>query len=417
MAKTRRTYKGGAASTTITGTLTSGGSNFVIAAYTGWPYGANPFYVVIEPGTANEEKLLVTRSGATDTTVNVTTRGTDDTTAAQHAAGSVVYPVFTAIDADEANELAATLTSKGDILTHDTSTFARLAVGTNAHVLKADSSASTGLAWGQVATAGIADDAVTSAKIAADAVGSSEIAAGAVGASELASDAVTTVKILDANVTTAKIADNAVTSAKIADNTIVLGDLATAVQNLLVPAGTIVATIKSTADTGWLLLNGALVTGAESSYPSLWSAAPSSWKTGSNLQLPNLANRMLEGVGTTSLGATGGSNTVTLTEANLPPHAHTVDPPSTAVSISDPGHNHTSAVIIRTTAGSFGGAASGHGGTATTDDASANIGNNTTGITASVDIAQFNSGNGSGSSTALTVTNAHLAVNFQIKAH
>lgn len=417
MAKTRRTYKGGAASTTITGTLTSGGSNFVIAAYTGWPYGANPFYVVIEPGTANEEKLLVSRSGATDTTVNVTTRGTDDTTAAQHAAGSVVYPVFTAIDADEANELAATLTSKGDILTHDTSTFARLAVGTNAHVLKADSSASTGLAWGQVATAGIADDAVTSAKIAADAVGSSEIAAGAVGASELASDAVTTVKILDANVTTAKIADNAVTSAKIADNTIVLGDLATAVQNLLVPAGTIVATIKSTADTGWLLLNGALVTGAESSYPSLWSAAPSSWKTGSNLQLPNLANRMLEGVGTTALGATGGSNTVTLTEANLPPHAHTVDPPSTAVSISDPGHNHTSAVIIRTSSGSFGGAASGHGGTATTDDASANIGNNTTGITASVDIAQFNSGNGSGSSTALTVTNAHLAVNFQIKAH
>jgi microcystin-dependent protein len=427
MAKTRRNYKGGAASTTITGTLTSGGSNFVIAAYTGWPYGANPFYVVIEPGTANEEKLLVTRSGATDTTVNVTTRGTDDTTAAQHAAGSVVYPVFTAIDADEANELAATMTSKGDILTHDTSTFARLAVGTNALVLKADSSATTGLVWGQVATAGIADDAVTSAKIAADAVGSSEIAAGAVGASELASDAVTTVKILDANVTTSKIADNAVTtakiadsavtSAKIADNTIVLGDLATAVQNLLVPAGTIVATIKSTADTGWLLLNGALVTGAESSYPSLWSAAPASWKTGSNLQLPNLANRMLEGVGTTALGATGGSNTVTLTEANLPPHAHTVNPPSTVVSISDPGHNHTSGVIIRTTAGSFGGAASGHGGTATTDDASANIGNNTTGITASVDIAEFNSGNGSGSSTALTVTNAHLAVNFQIKAH
>lgn len=417
MAKTRRTYKGGAASTTITGTLTSGGSNFVIAAYTGWPYGGNPFFVVVEPGTANEEKILVTRSGATDTTVNVTTRGADDTTAAQHAAGSVVYPVFTAVDADEANELAATMTSKGDILTHDTSTFARLAVGTNNYVLKADSSATTGLAWGQVATAGIADDAVTSAKIAADAVGTSEIASGAVGASELASDAVTTVKILDANVTTAKIADSAVTSAKIADNTIVLGDLATAVQNLLVPAGTIVATIKSTADTGWLLLNGALVTGAESSYPLLWSAAPSSWKTGSNLQLPNLANRMLEGVGTTALGATGGSNTVTLTEANLPPHAHTVNPPSTAVSISDPGHNHTSAVIIRTTAGSFGGAASGHGGTATTDDASANIGNNTTGITASVDIAEFNSGNGSGSSTALTVTNAHLAVNFQIKAH
>ena len=220
MAKTRRSYKGGAASTTITGTLASNGTNFVIAAYTGWPYGSNPFYVVIEPGTANEEKILVTRSGATDTTVNVTTRGADDTTAAQHAAGSTVYPVFTAVDADEANELAATMTSKGDILTHDTSTFARLAVGTNAYVLKADSSASTGLAWGQVATAGIADDAVTSAKIAADAVGSSEIAAGAVGEAELASSAVTEAKIGSGAVTAAKLGSSAVETAKINDSAV-----------------------------------------------------------------------------------------------------------------------------------------------------------------------------------------------------
>lgn len=236
MAKTRRTYKGGAASTTITGTLTSGGSNFVIAAYTGWPYGSSPFFVVIEPGTANEEKLLVTRSGATDTTVNVTTRGADDTTAAQHAAGSVVYPVFTAVDADEANELAATMTSKGDLLTHDTATFARLAVGTNAYVLKADSSASTGLAWGQVATAGIADDAVTSAKIASGAVATSELASDAVTtvkildanvtAGKLASDSVTTAKILDANVTAAKLATDSVTTAKISDGSVTVSKLA-----------------------------------------------------------------------------------------------------------------------------------------------------------------------------------------------
>lgn len=235
MAKTRRTYKGGAASTTITGTLTSGGSNFVIAAYTGWPYGSNPFFVVIEPGTANEEKLLVTRSGATDTTVNVTTRGADDTTAAQHAAGSVVYPVFTAVDADEANEIASTFTTKGDLLTHDTSTFARLAVGTNAHVLKADSSTTTGLAWGQVATAGIADDAVTSAKIASGAVATSELASDAVTtvkildanvtAGKLASDSVTTAKILDANVTAAKLASDSVTTAKIADGSVTIAKL------------------------------------------------------------------------------------------------------------------------------------------------------------------------------------------------
>lgn len=244
MAKTRRTYKGGAASTTITGTLTSGGTTFVIAGYTGWPYGANPFYVVIEPGTANEEKILVTRAGAADTTINVTTRGVDDTTAAQHSTGSSCFPVFTAIDADEANEMASTLTTKGDILVHDTSTFARLGVGTNNHVLKADSVAATGLAWGQVATAGIADDAITSAKIAADAVGSSEIATGAVGSDELASNAVTTVKITDANVTTAKIADSNVTTAKIQDDAVTAAKIVAGAVSTSELADTSVTTAK-----------------------------------------------------------------------------------------------------------------------------------------------------------------------------
>ncbi|NBO57197.1 MAG: hypothetical protein EBU84_21955, partial [Actinobacteria bacterium] len=111
---------------------------------------------------------------------------------------------------------AATMTTKGDLITHDTSTFARLAVGTNAHVLKADSSASTGLAWGQIATASIADDAVTAAKISA----------GAVAASELASDAVTTAKILDANVTAGKLATDSVTTAKIADSNVTTAKIA-----------------------------------------------------------------------------------------------------------------------------------------------------------------------------------------------
>jgi hypothetical protein len=107
------------------------------------------------------------------------------------------------------------------------------------------------------------------------------------------------------------------------------------------------------------------------------------------------------------------------------------------VSITDPGHSHTSGVVIRENSGTFGGAASGHGAGTATDAASANIGTSTTGITASVDIAQFNSGysdpaitvsggvtnhtgnsgNGGFANTALDVVNAHLAVNFQIKAH
>jgi hypothetical protein len=73
--------------------------------------------------------------------------------------------VFTALDADEANELASTMTTKGDILTHDASSFERLAVGTNDYALVADSGEATGLKWGQIQTAGLADGAATSAKV------------------------------------------------------------------------------------------------------------------------------------------------------------------------------------------------------------------------------------------------------------
>lgn len=188
MAKTRRSYKGGAISTTTgTSIAASGTTSFTIAAYTGWPYGSDPFFVVLEPGAANEEKMLVTRAGSTDTTVSVystptvaANRGLDGTLASAHNSGSTVYPVFTATDADEANELASTLTTKGDILTHSSTTFTRVGVGTNDYVLTADSSQTAGIKWGQVQTAGIANDAVTAAKIATGAVGSDELAANAV---------------------------------------------------------------------------------------------------------------------------------------------------------------------------------------------------------------------------------------------
>lgn len=173
MAKTRRAYKGASVSTTTTSPIASSGTTtFGISDYTGWPYGTEPYSVVVEPGTANEEKILVTRTGSTDTTINVyatpsvaANRGADGTSAVAHSSGSTVFPVFTALDADEANELTSTMTTKGDILTHDASSFERLAVGTNDYALVADSAEATGLKWGQIQTAGLADGAATSAKV------------------------------------------------------------------------------------------------------------------------------------------------------------------------------------------------------------------------------------------------------------
>ena len=221
MAKTRRSYKGGAVSTTIsTSIAASGATTFAITAYTGWPYGSAPFFVVVEPGTSNEEKMLVTRSGATDTGVNIyatpsvaANRGMDGTTAYLHAAGSTVYPVFTAADADEANEIASTLTTQGDILIHGASTFGRVGIGTAAQVLKVNSSA-TAPEWGQVATAGIADSAITSAKIADGTI---------VDADVNASAAIAKTKISGTAITAGD--TGTVTSTMIADGTIVDADI------------------------------------------------------------------------------------------------------------------------------------------------------------------------------------------------
>jgi hypothetical protein len=129
--------------------------------------------MVIDPGLSTEEKVLVgTRSGSSLSSI---TRGVDGTTAAAHNAGATCYPVFTATDADQANKVASTLTTKGDLLVTTGSVLDRLAVGTNDFALLADSSATNGVAWKQLPAAGLADNAVTKAKVADRAIGSAEL--------------------------------------------------------------------------------------------------------------------------------------------------------------------------------------------------------------------------------------------------
>jgi hypothetical protein len=141
----RREYKGAATPTTITGGITNSSTSLTLTDATNWPTGS--FSLVIDPGLAGEEKILAaSRSG---TTVTLTTRGYDNTTASSHTAGAIIYPVPTAIDFDEANALVNTPTTKGDILAASAaSTMARVAVGANNKILTADSSASSGVKWG-----------------------------------------------------------------------------------------------------------------------------------------------------------------------------------------------------------------------------------------------------------------------------
>ena len=284
-AVTRRQYKGAAVSTTITAGINDSATTCSLAANTGWPSSSGvPFYVVIDPGTSAEEKCSATIAGTTLTL----TRGQDDTTAVAHSSGAVIYPVFSADEADEANLFASTMTTRGDLLTMGSGpTVARLPIGSNSgYVLKTDG---TDPSWGQVAAAGIASDAVT----------------------------------------TAKILDSAVTSAKIADATIVQGDLALTLLKLLCPVGTIAATVQTTAPTGWILCNGTAV--VSGTHPELYALCATT---------PDLRGRTVIGVGTgaglsaRALNATGGAETHSLTEAELASHAHTNSASSSATSHS-----------------------------------------------------------------------------------
>ena len=224
---TRRSYAGAAPACTLTNAINSSDTSALLTGdVTNWNNTTNgPFYMVIDPGLSTEEKVLVsTRSGSSLSSI---TRGVDGTTNSSHSAGATCYPVFTAVDADQANKVASTLTTKGDLLVTTGSVLDRLAVGTNDYALLADSSATNGVAWKQVPAVGLASDSVTTAKILNANVTTAKIADANVTAAKLATDSVETAKILNLNVTTAKIADGAVTTAKITDANVTAAKLAT----------------------------------------------------------------------------------------------------------------------------------------------------------------------------------------------
>lgn len=267
-------------------------------------------------------------------------------------------------------------------------------------------------------------------------------AEGPLGTDGLADLSVTTAKLADDAVTADKIADDAVTAAAIADGTITVSELASAVQNLLIPAGTIAATISTTADTGWLLLDGSTVSSASTLYPSLWSVAPASWKSGSSLILPDMEDAVLAGDGVTTLGATGGANSHTLTESEVPYHSHSMSHGhGDNFSANQSNHSHTvnpgtvytsyennSNVVQRLTSYQTYYAPNGQAGMAVSPEGfnhrhSWSIGNYTSGgadpaISISGGVTNYTGLTGYyGGSESVSLRSLHLAIKYQIKAH
>lgn len=105
------------------------------------------------------------------------------------------------------------------------------------------------------------------------------------------------------------------------------------------PAGIIMPFAGTVAPQGYLLCDGAAV--SRSTYATLYAVIGDTFGAGdgsSTFNLPDLSGRVPLGVSQAhALGTTGGSETVTLTESELPVHVHEV-----------PQHGHENTIIATT---------------------------------------------------------------------
>jgi hypothetical protein len=133
----------------------------------------------------------------------------DDTVDRAHDVGAVIYPVFTATDANHANELVSKYANAGSVVYQGSGTpgtFTELVVGTAAHVLKVNSGG-TAPEWGTIVNANIdASAAIALSKLATGALPSAITVASA--------------NLVDGTIVAADLADAAVTSPKLAAPTL-----------------------------------------------------------------------------------------------------------------------------------------------------------------------------------------------------
>lgn len=166
MSNARKEWVGIAPQTTLASTFSAStpaaGATFTVTSGTGYPTGAytGGFVIVLDRGTAAEEKVLCSARSGNTFTVGTSGRAWDGTTASAHGGGVTNGTVEHCVDADTLTDLSghvydttrddhtqyqkkSLLTTAGDIIyASATSVWARLAKGTAYQALGMNSGAS-----------------------------------------------------------------------------------------------------------------------------------------------------------------------------------------------------------------------------------------------------------------------------------
>jgi len=155
-----RVYSSTSVATTLASTITNIATSMTVTSGGGAPLiqgagftNGDIFTIAIDPDTQSEEICYVTANAGDTFTI---TRGEAGTSNITHTSGATVRHVLSSDDLDyfrdgvttaDAAIPASTLTTKGDLLSRTTATLQRLPVGTNGHILTADSTQATGIKW------------------------------------------------------------------------------------------------------------------------------------------------------------------------------------------------------------------------------------------------------------------------------
>lgn len=285
----RREYTSGRP-TTLAAAFDIGAATFTIAddgSAATWPTSADyDFFVTIDAGTAQEERVLCSGRASRVVTVATSGRGADGTTESNHLSGATVWPSWSATDAAEAN-------------IHVEST-GYASYSKSVHGLGSGDGVVVGTTKEQTLTL----KTLTSPKI-----------------NDTVALTPTSTELNYVDGVTSAIQTQLDAKAPIASPTFTGTVALPALGSGLVPTGSIVMYGGATAPAtgGWLLCDG----GSTSGYTALAAIV------GANV--PDLRGRAPIGYGSgtgltarTTMGATTGTETHTLTAAQIPGHTHSV---------------------------------------------------------------------------------------------